>query len=72
MVDAAVGNPVKHQAGFYFADAFDAGPPVVWIALRQVRQVLVDGVGVDIDERRACGSVSVDGRDSVPDVGRLV
>jgi hypothetical protein len=38
------------------------------IDLAQMRQIIVDGVGVDIDEPCACESVSVDGRDSVPEV----
>ena len=50
----------------------DAGPAVVWIDLPEVRQIRIDGVGVDIDEPCACGSVSVDGRDSVHDVERRV
>jgi hypothetical protein len=54
VVDPAVGNPIEHQAGFNIAGAFDAGPAVVWIELPEVRQILVDGVGVDIDERCVC------------------
>jgi hypothetical protein len=61
VIDPAVGNPTKHQAGFGFAGAFDAGPAVVWIDLPEVRQILVDGVGMDIDEATAGESVSVDG-----------
>jgi hypothetical protein len=62
VIDAAVRKPIKHERRVGLADAFDAGPPVVWIGLSQIRQFDVDGVSVDIDESSAGGSVSFDGR----------
>ena len=65
MINPAVGNPPEHQVRFGLARAVDAGPGVVRIGPPQIRQIVVDGVGVDIDEAGAGGWVSVDGRDSV-------
>jgi hypothetical protein len=62
VIDPAVGNPAEHQVRVGLAGAIDGGPAVVWISLPQIRQIGVDGVGVDIDEACAGGSVSVDGR----------
>jgi hypothetical protein len=67
-VNLAIGLSTEHQAYFGLTGALDAGPPVVRIDLAKIRQIIVDGVGVDIDEPRAWEPVSVDGRDSVPEV----
>jgi hypothetical protein len=52
------------------AGAIEAGPVVVRIGAPQIGQIGVDGVGVDVDEAPAGGSVSVDGRCSVYGDGR--
>jgi hypothetical protein len=62
VIDLAVGNPAEHQVRVGLAGAIDGGPAVRWISLPQIRQIAVDGVGVEIDEPCAGGSVSVDGR----------
>jgi hypothetical protein len=67
VIDPAVENPPEHQPRAGVAGALDGRPTVVWIGLAQIRQIVVDGVGVDIDEARAGGSVSVDNGASVRD-----
>jgi len=70
VIDPAVVQSTEHQLCLAISGVLDAGPEVVRIGGPQIRQILVDGVGVDIDEPCACESVSVDGRDSVPEVER--
>jgi hypothetical protein len=65
VIDPAVGNPTEHQPRVGLADALDPGPAVVRIGLPQIRKSIVDGVGVDVDEASASGSMSGDGRGSV-------
>ena len=65
MIDAAVGNPTKHQKCVGLAGVLDAGPAVMRIVLTQIREIVVDGVGVDIDEPYMGGLTSVDSHDSV-------
>ena len=60
MIDFAVNVAAEHQARTGVAGAVDAGPGVVRIGPAQIRQVIVDGMSVDIDEARAGGAVSVD------------
>ena len=67
------GGPMARedeQVRLGLAGALDAGPAVVRIGAPQVGQIIVDGVGVDIDEALVGGSVSVDGRGSGHDVGQ--
>jgi hypothetical protein len=59
MIDPAVVLSTEHQARVGLACSVDAGPAVVRISL-QIREILVDGVGMDIDEATAGESVSVD------------
>jgi hypothetical protein len=40
----------ERQGCVGLTDALDAGPAVVRVGLLQIRQVDVDGVGVDIDQ----------------------
>jgi hypothetical protein len=70
VIDQAVLLSTEHQVRLGVAGAVDAGPAVVRVGAPQIRQVIVDGVGVDIDEPCACESVSVDGRDSLAEVER--
>ena len=67
MIDPAVVLSTEHQVRVRLACPVDAGPAVVRISL-QIREILVDGVGMDIDEATAGESVSVDG----PGSGQLV
>jgi hypothetical protein len=50
VIDFAVYLSTEHQARIGVAGALDAGPGVEWIGLAQIRQIIVDGVSVDIDE----------------------
>jgi hypothetical protein len=61
VIDPTVGQAPEHQRRIGVVDALDARPVVVGIGLPQIRQIAVDGVGVDIDEPWAGGPVSVDG-----------
>lgn len=69
VIDLAVAQPAEHQVCGGLARALDTGPAVSRIAPSQIWQVDVDGVGMDIDEAGASGSVNVDGRASVQQVG---
>jgi len=60
VIDSAVRLFPEHQPRLVFADALDVGPAVILTALTQIWQVLVDGVGMDIDDAGGGGSVSVD------------
>jgi hypothetical protein len=53
VIDPAVVLPAEQQTRFGLAGAFDAGPVVMRIAAPQIQQIIVDGVGVDIDEAPA-------------------
>jgi hypothetical protein len=70
VVNPPIGLSTEEQIRLGLAGAVDAGPAVVRIGAPQIGQIIVDGVGMDVDEARVGGSVSVDGRGSVPDVGR--
>jgi hypothetical protein len=70
VVNPPIGLSTEEQIRLGLAGAVDAGPAVVRISTPQVEQIIVDGVGMDVDDVCAGGSVSVDGRGSVPDVGR--
>jgi hypothetical protein len=59
VIDPAVVLSTEHQLRVGLACPVDAGPAVVRISL-QIREILVDGVGMDIDEATAGESVSVD------------
>jgi len=61
VIDPAVGNPTERQECVGLAGALDARPAVEWIVLRQIRQLLVDGVGVDVDDPCGGAWMSVDG-----------
>jgi len=61
VIDFAVNVATERQARTGVAGAVDARPGVVRIGPAQIRQVIVDGMSVDIDEARGSGSVSVDG-----------
>ncbi len=63
-------EPHQISGSLGVAGALDAWPAVVRIGLPQIRQIVVDGVGVDIDEPWVGGSVSVDGHGSVQRVDR--
>jgi hypothetical protein len=65
MIYPPVALSTEHQQRVGLGGAVDAGPGIVRIGPTQVRQIIVDGVSVDIDEACAGGSVSVDGRGSV-------
>jgi len=67
VIDPAVVLSTEHQVRVRRACPVDAGPAVVRISL-QIREILVDGVGMDIDEATAGESVSLDG----PGPGQLV
>jgi ABC-type transporter Mla maintaining outer membrane lipid asymmetry ATPase subunit MlaF len=71
MVDVPVELSTEIQMRVGLARAIDAGPVVVGIDPRLIVKVVVDGVGMDIDEPCTGGSMSVDGRDSVQHVGRV-
>jgi hypothetical protein len=53
VIDPAVLLPAEHQARLGVVGAVDAGPAVLRIGALQVGQLIVDGVGVDIDEASA-------------------
>jgi hypothetical protein len=50
VVDPAVRLPTEHQLRLGLAGALDARPAVVGVRARQVRQAIVDGMSVDIDD----------------------
>jgi hypothetical protein len=70
VIDPAVVLPAEQQTRFGLAGAVDAGPVVVRIRTSQIRQIIVDGVGVDIDEACAGRQLSVDGGGSAQHVRR--
>lgn len=70
MIDATVLLSAEQQNRLGLADPLDAGPQVVRIGRAQIRQGLIDGVGVDIDEAGAGGRLSVDGGGSTQQVRR--
>ena len=55
MPEARAGRPAERQVRLGVASALDAGPAVVRIGALQIRQIVADRVGVDIDEAFACG-----------------
>jgi hypothetical protein len=55
VIDPAVVLSTEHQVRLGVVGAVDAGPAVVRIGAPQIRQIIVDGVGVDIDEACAGG-----------------
>ena len=65
MINPAVGNPAERQECVGLAGTLDAWPAVEWIGLRQILQMVVDGVGVDVDDPCMGAWMSVDGRVSV-------
>jgi hypothetical protein len=65
VIDPAVVLSAELQVRLGLACPLDTRPEVVRVGLPQIRQIRVDGVGVDIDRANAGGWVSVDGRDSV-------
>jgi hypothetical protein len=68
VIDPAVGHSTEHELRFGLARPVDTGPAIMRVSLLQIRQILADGVGMDIDESGAGESVSVDG----PGSGQLV
>ena len=68
VIDPAVGRSTEHQLRVGLACPVEGGPAVVWVSLPQIGQILVDGVGMGIDEASVGESVSVDG----PGSGQLV
>ena len=68
MIDLAVAPPAEHQACGGRAGAFDTGPVVSRIALLQIWQVDVHGMGMHVEEAGAGRSVNVDGRASVQQI----
>jgi hypothetical protein len=69
MVDPAVWHFTEHQLRFGLARPIDTGPVVARVSLSQIRQLLVDGMGMDIDDAGVGDSVSVDGSGSGQSVG---
>jgi len=55
VIDSAVVLSTEQQVCLGLAGVLDAGPEVVRTGSPQIRQILVDGVGVDIDEAGAGG-----------------
>jgi hypothetical protein len=55
VIDPAVRPATENQQPIGFVGALDGGPVVVRVGPPQIRQVMVDGVGVDIDEPSAGG-----------------
>jgi hypothetical protein len=69
MVNPAVWHFTEHQLRFGLARPIDTGPVVARVSLSQIRQLLVDGMGMDIDDAGVGDSVSVDGSGSGQSVG---
>jgi hypothetical protein len=55
VIDPAVRPATENKQPIGFVGALDDGPVVVRVGPPQIRQVMVDGVGVDIDEPSAGG-----------------
>jgi hypothetical protein len=68
VIDPAVPRSTEHQVRVGLACPVESGPEVVRVSPPHIRQILVDGVGMGIDEASAGESLSVDG----PGSGQLV
>ena len=60
MIDPTVRLSTEQQVRLGITGAVDAGPEVVRIGEPKIQQLIVDGVGVDIDEAGVGGYLSVD------------
>jgi hypothetical protein len=50
VIDPAVVLSAEQQLRLGVVGALDAGPQIVRIGMPQIQQMIVDGVGVDIDK----------------------
>jgi hypothetical protein len=50
VIDLAVMLSTEQQLRLGVVGALGAWPQIVWIGMPQIRQMIVDGVGVDIDK----------------------